>query len=130
MHVSFKTTSQWRWGKAYCACAIRVCMNHFTNRLDHLNFATHVFPFLLRLLSWTFYCLIFWGLVLQSLPFGRTLSAWALVCGDVCQWGSSLSRHDREFDGKLLGINTYFVCVFCSIPNIKISYIKLLHYLA
>lgn len=113
MHVSFKMTSRWRWRKAYCTWAIRVCMNHFTNWLDHLNFITHVFPFLLGLLSWTFYSLIFWGLVLQSLPFGWALSAWPLVCCDVCQWGSFLYRDDRELWWQTAGhkhlLSVYFL---------------------
>lgn len=102
MNVSFKMTSQWRWGKAYCTWAIRVCMNRFTNCLNHLNFITHVFPFLLGLLSWTF-TVIFWGLVLQSLWFGPALSAWPLVCCDVCWSGFSLYRDGRELWWQIAG---------------------------
>lgn len=58
-----------------------------TNCLDHLDFVTSVFPFLLGHLAWTFNFLKFWALVLQSHPFGWTLSAWPLVCCDECQQG-------------------------------------------
>jgi len=71
-------------------------MNHFTNRLDHLDFLTCVFRFLLGFLTRTFYSLMFWGLVLQSLLFGLALSAWPLVCCGVCWWGSPIYSCDRE----------------------------------
>lgn len=122
MHVSFKMTSQWRWGKANCTWAVQTFMNHFTNCLDYFTFITHLFPFLLRLLSWMFSSLTFWVPVLQSLPFRWALSAWQTCVSG----GLPVPGMIGSFGGKLLGINTCFLSVFCSIPNVKISYIKLL----